>query len=345
MFLNVDDAATQLAEVLDPPQLEMFLPLLQPVVGLVAAADAAPGTSQIGGRPRAAPGFVWPAVDAAALLPATLDSGSAQANAENRAHLAAGVPMAFVARIDLPTAAQIPHLAALPDDGQLLFFYDFLIGPYESSAEVGRVIWDRGEGAAEIPPPEALTVAAGVMRAKTAATNAQYSVGEDWDGYSTVLDVAARPASFVMGVELPSTYSVLPQGIPDPLGAIIRGDQDLPDEEYALFEQYQEALYLSEEVGTLAPIRLVSAALPEQDDPRYDAAIMSLFGNRPLNPEEWSANEAAITAAARDWITLAQVDVAAWLQQSAEGQVYFLIHKDDLAAERFDQVICVYQQT
>lgn len=345
MFLTVDDAATQLAEVLDPPQLELFLPLMQPVTALVAGTDAAPGTSQIGGRPRAAPGFVWPAVDAAALLPGTLDSGPAQVNAENRAHLAAGVPMAFVARIDLPEAAQIPQLAALPDHGQLLFFYDFLIGPFESSTEVGRVIWDRGEGAAEIPQPEALTIAAEAMRAQTAAINAQYSVGEDWDGYSTMLEVAAQPAGFVSGVELPSTYALLPEGISDDLGAILEGGEDMTDDEYELFDLYQEALHLSEKVSGPLPLRLLSAPVPEQNDPRYDPALITLFGNRPLNPEEWHQNQTEITAVARDWITLAQLDVADWLQQNAEGQVYFLIHKDDLAAERFDRVICVYQQT
>ncbi|MDO5604245.1 MAG: DUF1963 domain-containing protein [Paracoccus sp. (in: a-proteobacteria)] len=345
MFLTLDDARVELARYLDPPRIEEAAALLSPVTALIAADDAPPGGHQIGGLPRAGADFVWPAVDEAALFATTLRAGHPDANAANRAHLDAGIPMSFVARIELSALDRTGGLSALPDQGRLLFFYDFMIGSYESTAQTGRVIWDRAEAAEirDIPLPAALSRAAGQARDETRALNAEFGTGEDWDGFGTVFETAARPARITQGVELPSPYMLQAGAAPADLVAAIRGQTD-DDEAHDLRDQYEEAYYalMPEDAPVL---RLLSLAVPEQDDPRYNAVVTTRFGKEFLSHEEWQQHHDQIDAGAAEWVTLAQLDIAAWLQDNAEGQVYFLIRAEDLAARHFDRVVAVYQQT
>lgn len=47
-----------------------------------------------------------------------------------------------------------------------------------------------------------------------------------------------------------------------------------------------------------------------------------------------------------DWLLLLQVPLAAWeIQGGAEGDLYFLAHKDDVEKRDFNNVRVVYQQT
>ncbi len=344
MFLTIDDAKAELSEYFDPPQVEMFLPLLEPVVALVAASDAAPGTSQIGGRPKAGPDFNWPAVAADKLWSETLDAGTPEVNAANRAHLKAGIPMTFLASVDLQTASAIPQLAPLPDQGHLLFFYDFAIGPYENGDQVGRVIWDQGEGPrAEIAPSDALIAAADGMREETRALAAQYGGDEDWDGFGTIFEIAARPAVLVTGFDLPAPHA-MPEDLSPDLARLFGGGEDLSDDELDTASLYEDAFYQSGEAAPV-PLRLLSFAIPVQDDPLREVGVLNTFGHRVLADEQQAGVNDMIANEAQRWVLLAQVDVAAWLQQSAEGQIYIVIRKDDLAAGRFDRVNFVYQQS
>lgn len=346
MFLTVDDAKLAFAEVVDPPFVEVFAELLEPVTALIPfAQDAVPqGHHQIGGNPRAGAGLVWPAVDRAALFPDTLDAGHPAANAESRAHLDAGTPMAFIAQVELAELLDIPALAALPDHGRLLFFYDFPIGTYESSPNVGRVIWDQTDLGAttEIAPPEALLRAAKDARAFTRKLNAEFDGGEDWDGYSTIFAATARPAIIVSGLELPLIRRLDPEHAPSGLIAADRGET-VDDDALDLLSQYEDAYYAGDD--HLQVLRLLGQPAPEQDDPAYDAVVSSSFGKSFLSSEEWQENQDRIMAGAEGWTLLAQLDVAAWLDDRSDGKVYFMIRKDDLAAQRFDRVIPVYQQT
>lgn len=346
MFLTVDEAKLQLVEWVDPPLIEQFLTLLVPVTEIhaISGGDAQPGSHQIGGTPKAGSGLDWPRVDPQALLPGALQFGRPDMAAERRAHLDAGVPMTFIGQLELSELADIPALAALPDDGRLLFFYDFVLGSNESNANNGRVIWDRTDPAdiIEIAPPEALTRRADTIRREIAQINKDFNSGEDWDGFSTIFAATERPARIETGLELRSPYMLDDSGFSARLKAAMYGDGS--DDEMEMFAQYEEA-YEASRGEEASALRLLGSAIPEQDDPAYGPAVTVELGMQFPSQEELQANWDRIEAARDDWVLLAQLDVAAWLDDNSEGQVYFMIRKDDLAAQRFDRVIPVYQQT
>lgn len=345
MFLTLDDAKQHLAEYVDAPLIAEFAALLDPVAALIAVGDAAPGIHQIGGRPHAGADLVWPAVDASALSEGTLHAGHPDANAENLRHVQVGTPMAFVAQIELAALTAMPQLGPLPDQGRLLFFYDFMIGPYENSTQTGRVIWDRNATAAlaEITPPVPLLAAAEAARRQHAALDAEYGLGTDWDGFSTVFEAKGRAAQLATGFDLRAPMMLEAGDGPAALAAAARNEPATDDAEDML-AQYQDAFYAGQE-GRAPVLRLLGVAVPEQDDPRLDAVVSTRFGSPFLSSADWETDRAAITAGAREWVVLAQLDVKAWLQDSAEGQIYFLIRTGELTAQPFDRVVCVYQQT
>jgi uncharacterized protein YwqG len=63
---------------------------------------------------------------------------------------------------------------------------------------------------------------------------------------------------------------------------------------------------------------------------------------------KWDSSPERFVAAMRDWILLLQVDTddykegPGWMWGDA-GMVYFWIHRDDLAAQAFDKVVCIEQ--
>lgn len=346
MFLTLDDAKLAFADFLDPPHILEMVDLLQPVTGAFATDNPVVATAgQIGGTPFAGPDFSWPIVDPAALAPDVTSSGSPEANAAMRAHLAAKVPMSFVARIELSQTPAIPALAALPDQGNLLFFYDFALGPYDDGSVTGRVIWDQTATAdlIPVPLPQPLTEAAAAERAEIARINKEYGFETEWDGVTTIHDTPGRQAELVSGFGLPSLQTSGTGGPPPELVQTSRSN-NLDDDAYDALSRYEDAYHATEEAALIPVMRLLSVPLPEQDDPRLGVVVMDLFG-RPLSRAEWVENDEKITAGVDDWLVLAQLDIAAWLGDRAEGQVYYLIRVDDLAARRFDRVQLVYQQT
>ncbi len=91
--------------------------------------------------------------------------------------------------------------------------------------------------------------------------------------------------------------------------------------------------------------QLLGLPVPVQDDPRYDAVVASEYSVQHLSAEQWANDKDALSRSAEDWELLLQIELADWMQQSAEGTVYFLIRQDDLRDRDFDRVIAVYQQT
>lgn len=347
MFLTLDDAAAAFAEILDPPHIAETISWLEPVQGLFATGDpVTPADSQLGGTPFAGAGVTWPAVDPAAVAPGTLSAGSPEANAAMRAHLDAAVPMSFVARIEMSDALAIPALRDLPDQGRLLFFHDFVLGPYENGTLTGRVIWDSTDVAdlAPMAMPQSLVQAATAERASLAELDAQYEFEDGWDGFTTIYDTPGRQARLVAGFGLPSLFVHGGTSAPPALIAAIRegtADDDLSE---ALL-RYEDAFLAVAQQDPPPALRLLSSGLPEQDDPRLDAVILDRFGAQHLDRAVWDEQKDKIIAAAAEWQVLAQVDISAWMGSRAEGQVYYLIRPEDLAAQRFDRVICVYQQS
>ncbi len=90
---------------------------------------------------------------------------------------------------------------------------------------------------------------------------------------------------------------------------------------------------------------LLGAPVPEQDDPRYDAVVVSDYNTQSLSQEDWAKNRTKVMETAKDWRLLLQLSVPGWMQDSGEGTVYFLIRDKDLQDRAFERVVAVYQQT
>jgi hypothetical protein len=91
---------------------------------------------------------------------------------------------------------------------------------------------------------------------------------------------------------------------------------------------------------------LLGVPVAEQDDPRYDAAFRA---NPTFQPRLQADREVVwpeVEARAAEWTLLLQVDQAAlMLARFAEGTVYYMIRKSDLAVRDFSRVEVIYQQT
>jgi uncharacterized protein YwqG len=91
--------------------------------------------------------------------------------------------------------------------------------------------------------------------------------------------------------------------------------------------------------------QFLGAPVPVQDDPRYDAVVVTDYKSQHLSGEDWTKNKDTVFKKAEDWRLLLQIEANDWMQDSTEGTVYFLIRKDDLEERAFDRVVAVYQQT
>ena len=86
--------------------------------------------------------------------------------------------------------------------------------------------------------------------------------------------------------------------------------------------------------------------MPKQDAPRFDAVVVSEWGKQHLSREEWQEHREDVFRKAHEWVLLLQIDIGDWMQaRFVEGTVYFVIRRDHLEKEKFDEVVAVYQQT
>ena len=142
MFDTPMDAAEFLGEYLEGPVVERILGTLVPTITFAPLDEDRVGGIRIGGVPDMAPGAEWPrppAPDEARRKQLVEFGGD-----ELRAHLDGNLPYAFIGQFDLAEIAALGEIAVpLPDEGRLLFFYDWMAGPYETGGRVGKVIWDR----------------------------------------------------------------------------------------------------------------------------------------------------------------------------------------------------------
>lgn len=157
----------------------------------------------------------------------------------------------------------------------------------------------------------------------------------------------AQPLRLKSTLRLPDPHGLEIAALPE-LAEAYRG-KTVDDEADDFGESYREAV---EETQARADgkVRRRQQALgspqAEQDDPRYDAVVVSTFGKQHLSSDEWKAHVAEIQAKARDWRLLLQIDLGDWMKADlVEGTVYFVIRASDLEQRRFDRVIAVYQQT
>jgi len=352
MFDSPVDAANALLDYLDRPHVEIVVKALVPaMIFHPSPGKIVIGGTRLGGTPDGPDGFVWP-------RPATPENpeeiakrGNEDVAKEMRAHMALGLPFAFIAQIDLAEAARLgPVASPLPSEGRLLFFYDLSIGPWDTGTRVAKVIWERSP-ADQLHPlamPDDLVEAANREARERAAIAAEFGDDKDegTDG-GTNYGAPARAMTLQAAWRLPNPHSLEIDALPD-LASVAKGETSDPDlqEFYAAYEEALEAH------GDLYPAeawqrqQLLGNPLPEQDDPRYDAVVVSEWGKQHLTREEWQDHRDDIFRKARDWVLLLQIDIGNWMQaRFVEGTVYFVIRRDHLEQRRFDEVVAVYQQT
>jgi uncharacterized protein YwqG len=325
----------------------MVFGALRPVIIFSQTDDGRAGGSRIGGMPDLPKGTDWPRRP----VPENIDEMSKRSGSsyekELRQHLAGSLPYAFFAQIDLKEAAGLGELTkALPNEGRLLFFYDMIGGPYDTGTLSARVIWDRSpaEDLSGAQVPGDLAQAAAAYRKMIDDVNKQYGLepeprepgapepGTPYGAPSRAMALKAAlqlPAfsslEFQASGQLEQTYSADRQDV--------GGDQEFSEAYSELSDEYEQKN------------QLLGAPVPVQDDPRYDAVVVTEHKVQHLSGDDWTKNRQAVLQKAEDWQLLLQIEVADWMQDSAEGTVYFLIRKDDLENRAFDRVVAVYQQT
>ena len=356
MFEDRDEARDALKGNFDAAQLEAVLAALVPAIvfePLDPDEDAVGGT-RLGGAPDLPPGAAWPRPPAPEDPEALAGRGSAEAGASMRRHLAEGLPYAFMAQVDLAEAAALGPVAAdLPPDGRLLFFYDYATGPWDAGTRCARVVWDRAprEDLRPAVPPGDLAAAAARERAElgqapdAAAPKSRTSIGPP-PNEATIYGAPGRPMRLDVVLRLPHPASVEMESLPD-LAALYRGEER-GEEAEAFRDAYDEALeeHDSFDFDRGRHQQLLGSPMPEQDEPRHDAVVVTVHGRQHLEGDDRALHREAVSRDARNWRLLLQIDLGDWAEDEyGEGTVYFLIRADDLARRHFDGTVAVYQQT
>ncbi|MBW6422181.1 DUF1963 domain-containing protein [Rhizobium sp. XQZ8] len=350
MFDTPLEAREFIEERVDADQVDMLVASLKPVISFSRKDVDRKGGSRIGGAPDLPPGMAWPRRPLPSNLDEIANRGNAEAAVEVKAHLAAGMPYAFFVQVDLAEAGALGSVAVpLPDHGRLLFFYDLIAGPYDTGAESARVIWDESPAETLIGQemPDDLRAATTDHRREMNEIHARYGQGPETRDTN-----APEPGTPYGGPTQPVAPKTALQLLPpfslefETTGALATtytasSSENSDDEEFKM--AYDELFYDLPDGNP--PNQLLGAPVPVQDDPRYDAVVVTEFGKQHLSRDEWQKNRAAVFKKARDWQLLLQIDIPKWMQENGEGTVYFLIRRSDLEKRDFSRVVAVYQQT
>jgi hypothetical protein len=345
MFAGTEAAQEVLPDYFNEPGVELLLELLSPTIVFapVEGTGVAPlGATRIGGAPDLPAGRAWPVRPAFPDADAIARRGGAAHAAHIAGHAARALPFQFAGIVDLAQAAALGAAAShLPGEGRLLIFYDGAVLPWHNGTETCKVIWDAAPadrlGRAETP--QALLELDARFQAEMDAARRQR-------GWKTGNGAQPSPywgpprAMRLRTVLRPPDRRTIEAAAHEALAEALEDDD---------FEASYDALFDDQLLGDGgAPSRhqLLGSPLPVQDDPRCSAVVAADFGRQHLSPEAWRENRPRILQAAADWQLLLQLDLADCLQDRlAEGTVYFLIRRADLAARAFDNTLAVYQQT
>jgi len=374
MFATVTDARAHLDDLGITEHADRLLPLVRPCLRLFAAEADRVGGTRTGGLPDLPAGIAWPLrsvpIDADEIVRLGGDNHSAWLES----HVRKALPYPFVAQIDLGEIAQVRKgggpsqisSTGLPTDGRLLFFYDYALGPWFDGVGAARVIWDRSpvsELAPRLVPAELvelhnseraehdrmvadpMSLVRGQPPGVVAIIESSLQLGQTLEDYyremATSMEFTSRyifpakPLAVASGLCWPSPSSIEAQA--DPAFSAVVADE--------IIESFFE---LSRPEGNRQGVRhiLDGIPVPDQDDPRYTAAMLADADLSAMSKGDWPAAWQIARTRAGDWQLLLQVDMAGLLGGDlVEGIVCFLIQKDDLARRDFDRVQAIYQQT
>lgn len=364
MFKNIEAVHTAFAGFAPVGLREVIAPLLMQVSVLVPYADQnTVSLTFVGGTPIMSAELVWP-------IPPQPDDIEAIANRGGQNHskyiqnaLETKLPYSFIGQIDLNEV----HDTDLPTSGRLLFFYDVAVGPWDNSTRSVKVIWDDSPPGqlVEFPPDETL-----IKAEENWNTDARAYIPKPLE-----IDKETRQLFLNSGLSEEEVNAIidteikLPEhsdqrvyfGLKRMMQVETHYQTPLPfnfewnNFAQAVVETYTENITVSE-LGDIyseseimynyvAPFQVLGLPAPEQDDPRIYAAAKLLLGKQFPTFDEREEHRTELDQEARSLRLLFQASVADWLQESAEGTVYFLISDSDLKAHNFGAVIAVYQQT
>ncbi|KQQ44723.1 hypothetical protein ASF69_08955 [Rhizobium sp. Leaf311] len=347
MFDTLAQAHQVIEESFAANMVEIVAGALRPAMVFSAKSDDKLGGSRIGGTPDLPKVIEWPQRP----VPNNIDEIAQRAgeplDADLRQHLAAGLPYAFIAQVNLTEAAGLGDVAKpLPDAGRLLFFYDLIAGPFDTGVQSAKVIWDRSpaEELAHAAMPDSLVTAASAYRTMIDDSNRQYGIQKDarpagapFPG--TPYGGPVRPMALKVALQLPS-FSCLEFQASGQLATTYSADRAVIGGTQAFSQAYDDVSHGAEQESLL-----LGVPVPEQDDPRYDAVVVSDYNAQSVSHDDWAKHRDTVLEKADDWLLLLQIDVPGWMQDSGEGTVYFLIRDKDLQDRAFERVVTVYQQT
>ena len=284
--------------------------------------EAKPVAARFGGLPDLPPDLAWPVrngYEGGHVIADKLNRGGDIAEA-----LTMPLPLEFLAELDLAEIAQFDALGDfLPFEGRLLFFWDGICGPWIDTAASCRVIWDRSS-----PARRAVREIPDALRTMMTRTGRE--------GFKP-----AKKAGLVEVWTMPDRGQFKDMiDDDDILDALDSDDAD------GVFDAQMNLGMAQLESGReVLPHRVGGWPYPEQWDPRFTAAasakgVLKLFQRQP-NAVERAVCEAEM----HDWTLLLQVGLADVTTDFAEGTVYFVIRKADLAKRDFSRVHAIYQQT
>jgi hypothetical protein len=370
MFESVESAREFFARRFDAEATQRIVGALRPGIAfepIDRPDEPALGATRFGGLPDLSAAHEWPIRPVPDDIEAIVACGGSHHGEHIRAHLSRALPFPFVAQIDLAEAARLGGVARdLPDHGRLLFFYDIAPGPWRDGVEACRVIWDQAPldavtRRARLPIFDEIDEVARRLHEKSKVDTVERLTTTDWETLRPGMreagmsdeDIDAQIAAIrevtsgdALGATMEATKFVSSYGTParamrlraafaTPNGMTLEPQLD------AELEAVTEILAEQEPLGgwqgdlpSRTRHQLLGTPVPEQDDPR--AAPVERGGR------EWPD----VLAEAKNWRLLLQVGMEHYAPDAfAEGTVYFLIHSQDLAKQRFDHVFAVYQQT
>ncbi len=373
LFETIEEARHLLAEVASPDKVEALAALLIPVLVLDPVAEGAGAQARLGGAPVMGATLDWPVPPRPDDPAAIAAIGGETHGPAIRAALEANRPYSFIGQVELAPLTAMDGTGDMPETGRLLFFYDVDTGPWDTGTRSGRVIWDGtplDEAEAKPVPPVLLEAEAAYLKemrrtrvflppvdADTLALMRSFIPDFDPEALRRETETIElkiehhylgpnAPQRIARYWQLPVEYSAdWDETVARFARHLSRDPAEMREPLSLLLSDIGEAYEGQDRPGQEA-VYLLDQPLGEQDDPRYDAAIVSRYGVQFMPPVHTRAEYDRIREEARDWRLLFQVALTAWWQDpDTEGTLYYLIREDDLAARRFERVVTVYQQT